>query len=1044
MECHKECSIFRTQQQRLRAIADQNQFNEWHPILGEIGNEMDFQKEYWRRMEHDGMPVYFHKNEPDWFVPNKTGDEVLQRLNRHTHNIGDLDTIRFLNRLPGSKPLDYQGRSTYLKLKHLRELWLHLTNRCNLSCSHCLFSSSPKDKLELTSDTIFEISKDAYRLGCRVFVLTGGEPFVHPEIENIIKGLLKLTHSHVVVLTNAINLPDLLSRHRFDFDRFHLQISVDGVAENHDQLRGQGKFQQLTKNLQWLRKQKIPFTLSMCVTRQNVQDMPEIIEFAASTGASNVHFMWYFIRGRGTKENFAPVEIILKNLQAAWARAETHNIQIDNLESLKTQIFAPRGTIHDGTTAAWESLAVGPDALLYPSAALIGIPDLSSDLSSGLEAAWRQSPVLNEIRSCTASSLNSPFRFLLGGGDIDHSYVHKKTFIGDDPYQPLYENMALWLISKEAGQLPKRQSPQIRLRMGEVLESCGAHGKVALVHSNCLLATAQEDSLTIVKSYYADAAGDNKTEILNPVCYDDRLMDHIPEEYRFRGYGCGSPVMDADVQEGQHVLDLGCGSGVECFLAARLTGPTGRVTGIDMLDPMLELASKGVEGVSKNLGFNNIQFKKGYLEYLPVRNDSVDVAISNCVMNLSVHKRRAYNEIFRVLRPGGHLVISDVVCETEPDPAIRNDETLRGECIAGAMTQNHLMALLEETGFKGIRLIKRFPYRTVKGHPFFSLTYSAVKPEESEKVRVIYRGPMSILVTNSGILLPQGVDLSIPRHEAEWFGDQVFILDEAGAVTNLEAENTCGCFVSPEENDRKPGKERPDSFQKLSRLSLGCMVCGKPITYLSEEQECRCAYCRKLFSANALCENGHYVCDACHAEDGLKVIQHICLNTTETDMIRLLGQIRRHPAIPMHGPEHHAIVPGIILAAYRNAGGEISDSIIENGVKRGSFVAGGYCAFMGVCGAAVGVGIAFSLILDANPLMPDRRKLVQRSTQAALAEISKLKAARCCQRDSWLALKKAASLSKTYLPVTLKSENDLICKQKRQNKECMGQECPLY
>jgi hypothetical protein len=162
------------------------------------------------------------------------------------------------------------------------------------------------------------------------------------------------------------------------------------------------------------------------------------------------------------------------------------------------------------------------------------------------------------------------------------------------------------------------------------------------------------------------------------------------------------------------------------------------------------------------------------------------------------------------------------------------------------------------------------------------------------------------------------------------------------------------------------------------------------------------------------------------------------------DMIRLLGQIRRHPAVPMHGPEHHALVPGIILVAYRNAGGEISDSIIKNGVKRGSSVAGGYCAFMGVCGAAVGVGIAFSLILDANPLAPDKRKLVQRCTRAALEEISKVKAARCCQRDSWLALKKAASLSETYLPITLKSENDLICQQKRQNKECMGLECPLY
>ena len=106
--------------------------------------------------------------------------------------------------------------------------------------------------------------------------------------------------------------------------------------------------------------------------------------------------------------------------------------------------------------------------------------------------------------------------------------------------------------------------------------------------------------------------------------------------------------------------------------------------------------------VSENLGFRNIEFKKGYLEELPLcRTTSVDVVLSNCVMNLSVDKRRSYGEIFRVLRPGGRLVISDVVCESDPDPAIRNDETLRGECIAGAMTQSHLWALLEETGFTG-------------------------------------------------------------------------------------------------------------------------------------------------------------------------------------------------------------------------------------------------------------------------------------------------------------------------------------------------------
>jgi len=221
------------------------------------------------------------------------------------------------------------------------------------------------------------------------------------------------------------------------------------------------------------------------------------------------------------------------------------------------------------------------------------------------------------------------------------------------------------------------------------------------------------------------------------------------------------------------------------------------------------------------------------------------------------------------------------------------------------------------------------------------------------------------------------------------------------------------------------------------------MVCGASIEYFSMEKEQSCSYCRRTFAANASCEKGHFVCDACHEEDGLEIIRRICLHTQETDMLRLFEQIRSHPAIPVNGPEHHALVPGIILATYRNLGGKISAAALETGIKRGSSVAGGYCAFMGICGAAVGVGTAFSLILDANPLKAEERKKVQQAVQGVLEEIAALRAARCCQRDCWIALKKTARLSAEILPVTLKAEGDISCGQQHQNHECQGEECPL-
>jgi hypothetical protein len=199
-----------------------------------------------------------------------------------------------------------------------------------------------------------------------------------------------------------------------------------------------------------------------------------------------------------------------------------------------------------------------------------------------------------------------------------------------------------------------------------------------------------------------------------------------------------------------------------------------------------------------------------------------------------------------------------------------------------------------------------------------------------------------------------------------------------------------------------------------------------------------------VFSANTTCEKGHYVCDQCHTEDAVAVIRHICLQTDETDVVRLFERIRSHPSIAMHGPEYHAMIPGILLCTYRNLGGDISDKVIETGILRGKGVAGGFCGFMGICGAAVGVGVAFSLLLDANPVKPSQRSTVQGATQAVLAEIAGVKAARCCQRDGFIALTKAAELSQTLLPVTLKAEYRLVCRQMRLNKECLGKTCVLH
>jgi SAM-dependent methyltransferase len=763
----------------------------------------------------------------------------------------------------------------------------------------------------------------------------------------------------------------------------------------------------------------------------------------------------------------------------AGERAAQLGITIDNLESLRSQVFSPSGTIHDGPGSGWNSLAIGPDGKIYPSPALVGLPELATEVQESLARAWRESPVLEKIRRVSAAALDSPFRFLLGGGDLDHSYIHSGRFLGADPYQPLQEQLALWVIAREVDSTLGSNKPGLRLKMGEVLETCGSNHGVALTHHNCLLAAAQPGSIDTVKAFYQDAAVAEKTDILNPIGYPEEFIAHIPPARRFRGYGCGSPVLEAGLQPGECVLDLGSGMGIECFIAAPLVGPTSRVYGVDMLEAMLSRARTGAAEVAANLGYDNLEFKSGYLEALPLDAGTIDVVLSNCVINLSTQKRRTFAEIFRVLRSGGRLIIADVVCDTDPPAALKNDDVLRGECLAGAMTQKDLFGLLHESGFTAIMARKRFLYRQVQGHQFYSLTYSAVKPNLARPVQVMYRGPLAGLVTEQGELLPAGVSRFLYLSSLPTDAGELFVLDSQGAVLNQvwQAPSCCpgttGCCspaldpelpspalscCAPPEAASTPVAPLPDSTEGQEKISLltenrkpktenfpaGCLVCGAPLTYLAQETPARCVYCQTEHPANALCQQGHFVCDACHSRDALAVIEHLLLARRETDMIALLKEIRRHPAIHLHGPEHHSLVPGIILTAYRNLGGPITPEMLQTALRRGQSIAGGACAFLGVCGAPAGLGVAFSLLLEANPVKPRERQWIKQITLEALQASAQTTGARCCQQECWLALQQAARLSGRYLPIPLNADTPLICEQWPQNKECLGTECPLW
>ena len=199
------------------------------------------------------------------------------------------------------------------------------------------------------------------------------------------------------------------------------------------------------------------------------------------------------------------------------------------------------------------------------------------------------------------------------------------------------------------------------------------------------------------------------------------------------GLGCGNPRAIASIQSGETVLDLGSGGGFDCFLAAAETGEHGRVIGVDMTPAMISKARIHAEDGN----YDNVEFRLGEIEYLPVANDSIDVIISNCVINLSPDKRRVFDEAHRVLKNGGRLAISDIVASTKLPPQIRDDLQLYSGCMAGASIIDELEQLLADSGFTAINIApkdesKEFikdwaPGRGVEDY-LVSATIEAIKP----------------------------------------------------------------------------------------------------------------------------------------------------------------------------------------------------------------------------------------------------------------------------------------------------------------------------
>ena len=307
-----------------------------------------------------------------------------------------------------------------------------------------------------------------------------------------------------------------------------------------------------------------------------------------------------------------------------------------------------------------------------------------------------------------------------------------------------------------------------------------------------------------VQDRYAAGANVAEAALCCPVDYDPQYLAVLPNEIIEKDYGCGDP--SRYLRPGETVLDLGSGTGKICYIAAQVVGPTGHVIGVDMTPEMLAVARKYQAQIGERLGFHNVEFRRGriqdlrtnltvaeqYLQRHPIASledwqafetfqteqraqqplvaeESVDVVVSNCVLNLvqDHDKRQLFAEIFRVLRKGGRVVISDIVAD-EPVPShLKNDPELWSGCISGALQEHEFLHAFAEVGFHGIELLKRDeqPWRTVDGIEFRSVTVAAYKGKQGPcwdcNQAVIYRGPWSEVKDDDGHTLMRGVPMAV-------------------------------------------------------------------------------------------------------------------------------------------------------------------------------------------------------------------------------------------------------------------------------------------
>jgi radical SAM protein with 4Fe4S-binding SPASM domain len=808
-------------------------------------------------LERNGIVVLLDPEAPNWIATDARGARILSGLDGRTTL--EEATARYaresgvelakawlhVNRLVREAqrhgfasaepivPARYPGRARYLPAR-LRELWIHTNNSCNLACEHCLVGSGPDGDRGMETDRLLALIDEAAVLGVERFYFTGGEPFYRRDIFDLVERATKAHGRELRILTNGILFKGaVLERLRDqDRERLHLQVSLDGAsAATNDPVRGAGTFPKILAGIRSLVTAGFIPTVSTVITKDNVGEMAEMVRLVSELDASAWHLIWIHKKGRWAEPNgsFVPAAVLYEQLRKAQEEAARLGVLIDNVESYRQRVNGARGTRIDLSNAAVESLCVYSDGRVYPSAATVQYDALELGRWTGgnLGRLLGDSDVARRLRGLTVAEKPvcnvCKFRFLCGGGDVEHSYSYsivrtsaggQGTFDHLDPYCDLYQGLIADRIFELAAEGRRAHrtdtgynAPVVYHAMGEGNLQCApggdleAYAPVRTSHSNCVLSMDIEKPRALVQAFYAKAAEAPQAELCCPVSYDREDIAHIPKDVIDRFYGCGGPMSVAGVKPGETVVDLGSGAGIDVFIAAKKVGASGRAIGVDMTDPMLGVAGENKAKVAEALGYDAVEFRKGYLEQVPVEDRSVDLVTSNCVINLSPDKKRVFAEMWRILKDHGRIVVSDIVADRALPPRLKVNLHLWGECISGALSEDEFLAELEKAGFYGMSVLKKQFWKEVEGYNFYSVTVRGHKFHKTagcvfQGHRAVYLGPYASVMDEEGHLFPRGqaievcTDTLAKLSHAPYQGS--FLLLEPGVAVPESVAVSCG------------------------------------------------------------------------------------------------------------------------------------------------------------------------------------------------------------------------------------------------------------